>query len=70
MINASLAEQTGLPDDEGKLIVARYEEEGTRSKLGPNLAVVAGLVKQKAASERPPRGIRAVAANGRLQAQP
>lgn len=49
---AILAERSGLPNEEGKLIVARYEDEGTKSKLGPNLAVAAGLVKQQARQHR------------------
>ena len=43
-----------------QLIVNRYEEEGTKSKLGPNLAVAAGSSSRKlAASEKRPREARA-----------
>jgi len=54
-----LAEKSGLPDDEGQMIVARNEDEGTKSRLQPHLAFVTGLARQKAAaSERPPSEIR------------
>ena len=47
-----IAEKSGLPEEEGKRIVARYEEEGVGTKLGQSLAPTAGLVKQKARAER------------------
>lgn len=47
-----IAEKSGLPEGEGKRIVARYEEEGVGTKLGQGLAATAGLVKQKARAER------------------
>jgi HEAT repeat protein len=47
-----LAEKSGLPEEEGRLIVARNEAEGTKSRLQPHLAVVTGLVHRQARRER------------------
>jgi len=47
-----IAEKSGLPEEEDKRIVARYEEEGVGTKLGVAVAPTAGLVKQKARAER------------------
>ncbi len=48
----SLAEQSGLPNEEGQLIVARNKEEGTKSRLQPHLAIVTGLVHKQARRKR------------------
>ena len=47
-----MAEESGLPDEEGQMIVARHEAEGTGSRLQPHLAVTTGLVRKKARKER------------------